>query len=95
MEVVLCSSVTQQHLKNPPDVPAALAGFNLPVDVNYDGKVNMKDTGIVANTFGTSPGDARWNFRCDINNDRHIDMKDIGLVAKWFGNRSAPSTPSS
>jgi peptide/nickel transport system substrate-binding protein len=78
--------------QNPPDVIAALAGFNLPVDVNYDGKVDMKDVGIVAHAFGTSfgpPQDTRWVFRGDINNDRKIDMKDIGLVAKQFSKTSA------
>jgi peptide/nickel transport system substrate-binding protein len=77
--------------QNPPATTAALAGFNLPVDVNYDGKVDMKDIGIVAHAFGTSfgpPQDPRWVFRGDINNDRKIDMKDIGLVAKQFGKTS-------
>jgi hypothetical protein len=40
--------------QNPPAVSPALAGFNLPVDVNYDGTVNMKDVGMVAKWFGNS-----------------------------------------
>jgi peptide/nickel transport system substrate-binding protein len=78
--------------QNPPAVTPALAGFNLPVDVNYDGKVDMKDIGIVARAFCTSfgpPQDARWIYRGDINNDRKIDLKDVGLVARQFGESSA------
>jgi hypothetical protein len=77
---------------NPPAVTPALAGFNLPVDVNYDGTVDMKDIGIVAKAFGTSfgpPQDARWVYRGDINNDRKIDLKDVGLVARQFDESSA------
>jgi peptide/nickel transport system substrate-binding protein len=59
-----------------------------PVDVNYDGKVDMRDIGTTAASFGATYGPPlhpRWVFRADINCDRKIDMKDIGLVAKNFG----------
>jgi peptide/nickel transport system substrate-binding protein len=72
---------------NPPTTTTALAGWNLPVDVNYDGKVDMRDIGIVAKAFATAYGppiSSRWVYRADINNDRKVDMKDIGLVAKQF-----------
>jgi peptide/nickel transport system substrate-binding protein len=78
---------------NPPATTPALAGWNLPVDVNYDGKVDMRDIGIVAKAFATSygpPQDTRWMFRLDINNDRRVDLKDIGLMAKQFGMESTP-----
>jgi len=77
---------------NPPATTSALAGWNIPVDVNYDGKVDMKDVGTVSKAFGTSfgpPQDARWVFRGDINLDRKVDMKDIGLTSKQFGQNSA------
>jgi peptide/nickel transport system substrate-binding protein len=70
-------------------------GYNLPADVNYDGKVDMKDIGTVARAFGTSygpPVGARWVYRADVNNDRKVDMKDIGYVAKQFGGSSAKWT---
>jgi len=69
---------------------------NLPADVNYDGRVDIKDISVVAKAFltsytifGLSP---RWVFRGDVNNDRKIDIKDISYVAKLFGTKS-PTWP--
>jgi peptide/nickel transport system substrate-binding protein len=84
--------------QNPPAVPSMLAGWNLPVDVNYDGKVDMRDIGIVAKAFGTTfgpPQGVRWVYRADINNDRVVNMKDIGLAARQFGRNSSAWVPSS
>jgi len=68
----------------------------LPYDANYDGKVNMKDVGLIAKSFGASygpPVDPRWIFECDVNNDRQTDMKDIGRVAASFGKTSMTWAP--
>jgi hypothetical protein len=68
-------------LYNPPVQPRS---DSLGADVNYDGRVNMVDIGIVAFCFGQLAGppiDPRWIFRCDTNVDRKVDMKDIGNVA--------------
>jgi parallel beta-helix repeat protein len=54
-------------------------------DVNKDGKVDMIDIGIVALSFGSSPGDLRWNPLADVNQDGKVDLRDIGLVARHFG----------
>jgi parallel beta-helix repeat protein len=54
-------------------------------DVNKDGKVDMIDIGIVALSFGSSPGDLRWNLLADVNQDGKVDLRDIGLVARHFG----------
>jgi peptide/nickel transport system substrate-binding protein len=79
------------------DAPAQPQGFNLPADVNYDGKVDMKDIGAVAKAFGSNYGPpihSRWVFKADVNRDRKVDMKDIGYVAKQFGKTSPAWTPS-
>jgi hypothetical protein len=54
-------------------------------DINYDGKVDMKDIGAVARAFGEFPGRPRWNPAYDINGDDKIDMRDIATVAHNFG----------
>jgi len=67
----------------------------LPYDVNYDGKVDIKDVSTTAKSFGATPGPPihpRWVFRCDFNNDRKIDIKDVSAVAKSFGKTSTPWT---
>jgi peptide/nickel transport system substrate-binding protein len=68
----------------------------LSFDINYDGKVNMSDIGVVAASFGAEygpPMHARWIFRCDLNNDRKINMQDIGMVARYFGKTAVAWIP--
>jgi ABC-type branched-subunit amino acid transport system substrate-binding protein len=59
-------------------------------DLNFDGKVDVKDVARAAKGFGALPGDARWDIECDINLDGKIDVKDIAAVAKKFGARHEP-----
>ena len=54
-------------------------------DVNKDGVVNMRDLGIVAQAFGSAPGDPGWNPDADLNKDGLINMRDIGIVQQQFG----------
>lgn len=61
-------------------------------DVTYDGKVDGKDTGLVAWSFGTwFGGGGRWNARCDVNDDGKVDGKDLSAVAGLFGKGYATS----
>lgn len=59
--------------------------FALVGDVNGDGKVDMKDLGLVARSFGATPSSPRWNAVCDLNGDGIINIKDLGIVARHFG----------
>ncbi|MGB9778958.1 MAG: cohesin domain-containing protein, partial [Candidatus Bathyarchaeales archaeon] len=54
-------------------------------DVNGDGKVDGKDTALLAAAFGTTPENPRWNPDADLNNDKKIDGKDVALIAKNYG----------
>jgi len=71
--------------------------YSIGVDINYDGKVDIKDVSAAAKSFGTvatPPIDPRWVFRADFNGDRKIDIKDISAVAKRYGSSSPVWTPS-
>jgi len=60
-------------------------------DVNYDGKIDMKDIAVAAASFGATygpPVPSNWVYRADVNNDRKIDMKDIAYCASYFGQAS-------
>lgn len=50
-----------------------------------DGKVDMRDIGIVAQYYGVNFPNPQYNPNCDTNDDGKIDMKDISLVAWHFG----------
>lgn len=68
------------------DVLATVLG-----DLNGDRRVNMKDLGIVARAFGSTPGSPRWNPAADVNGDAKVDIKDLGLVARFYGRTYEPS----
>jgi hypothetical protein len=57
----------------------------IPADVQGDGKVNMRDVGIVARLFQSSLGSDNWNPAADIIQNNIIDMKDISYVVKCLG----------
>lgn len=61
-----------------------------------DGKVDMKDIGMIVKAFGSVPGTSRWGngsygAGCfDVYSDRKVDMKDIGVVCSHFGHMNQP-----
>jgi len=57
-------------------------------DINYDGKVDVKDVAKVAAAFGETPGRPRWDPICDIDGNGKIDTKDVAIVARNYGWRS-------
>jgi hypothetical protein len=54
-------------------------------DLNKDGSVNILDIFIVAQAFGSKPGDTNWNVVADLNKDETINILDIFAVAWEFG----------
>jgi hypothetical protein len=54
-------------------------------DLNEDGKVNILDIFIVAQAFGSKPGDTNWNVVADIDKNGIIDILDIFAVAREYG----------
>jgi len=54
-------------------------------DLNYDGKVDVKDFYRVSKAFGTDPSRPKWDPIADVNFDGKIDVKDVYLTAKAYG----------
>ena len=54
-------------------------------DVVKDGKIDMRDIGVVCSLYGTQEGDTNWNPAADVNNDKKVDMRDIGIVCNNYG----------
>jgi hypothetical protein len=50
-----------------------------------DCKVDLKDVFAAGKSFGSIPGDAKWNAVADVNHDYKIDLKDYFGIAKKFG----------
>jgi hypothetical protein len=58
-----------------------------------DGRVDMYDVALFAESFGSTPGSPRWNPNCDLTGpkgvpDGHVKMDDIALVASQFGKKA-------
>jgi hypothetical protein len=61
------------------------------VDINGDGKVDIKDLVLVSKYYGAVIGSAKWNeamslgLKPDVNSDDKVDIKDLVLVIKNYG----------
>ena len=54
-------------------------------DINLDRVINILDISIVAYSFGSQPGNEKWNAESDLNGDNTIDISDVSLVAMEYG----------
>lgn len=54
-------------------------------DINFDGKVDIKDIAAVAKAFGKNLGMPGYVSGLDLNGDFKIDIKDIATAARNFG----------
>lgn len=61
-------------------------------DVNFDGKVDIKDVHAVATAYGTYAGGPGYVLNYDVNVDGKIDIKDVHAVAAQYG-QHAPTWP--
>jgi hypothetical protein len=66
---------------------------SLITDLNNDGGVDIVDLYIVANAFGTEPGDSGWRKEADIDGDDKVNIFDLFKIALDFGKTSIPSGP--
>jgi hypothetical protein len=55
------------------------------VDINGDGSVSLADLVILANAYGSRPGDTKWNPNADINGDNIVDLSDLAILANHYG----------
>lgn len=56
-------------------------------DVDGSGIVDIADIYLVALSFGTKPGDERWNPDMDLNRDDWVDIEDMYLTALNYGRK--------
>jgi len=54
-------------------------------DINGDFKVNLTDLVLLANAYGSQPGQAKWNPNADINGNGVVDLSDLVLLANHYG----------
>jgi len=54
-------------------------------DINGDGVINILDSILLANAFGSKPGSPNWDPRADLNNDNAVNILDAIKLAGNFG----------
>jgi hypothetical protein len=59
--------------------------YELTSDVNFDGTVNILDISTGAASFGSKPGDLRWNKEADIDGNGEVNILDLATIAIDFG----------
>ncbi|MCJ7719718.1 hypothetical protein MUO69_07300 [Candidatus Bathyarchaeota archaeon] len=64
-------------------IPNTLYATDL--DFNGDGRIGSGDLSIMLTSFGSRPGDSRWNPIADIVADNKIDVKDLQLLLSYYG----------
>jgi len=57
-------------------------------DCDGSGAVDLLDVFVVANAFGSTPGDPNWDTRADVNGDGAVDLMDLLGVVDNFGKSS-------
>jgi hypothetical protein len=54
-------------------------------DINCDGKVNLADLVLLAETYGSTPTNANWNANADLIGNGKIGLLDLVLLATHYG----------
>jgi hypothetical protein len=57
----------------------------IPGDVNYDGKVDLRDVYAIGKSYSSVVGDTRYKPELDLNYDGKIDLKDYYVATRNFG----------
>jgi PKD repeat protein len=57
----------------------------IPGDVDGNGKVSMRDIGLICKAYGSYPGYPTWDPNMDVNGDGKVDMKDLGYACIYYG----------
>jgi len=59
--------------------------LSIPGDLDGDFKVSRQDLAVLANAYGSKPGDSNWNPNADINNDGKVSLQDLVILAQRYG----------
>ena len=57
----------------------------IPGDLNGDGRVSLLDLVILAQAYGSKPGDPKWNPNADIYGNGIVGLNDLVVLAQHYG----------
>jgi hypothetical protein len=53
-------------------------------DLNGDSKISLSDLVLLANAYGSKPGEPKWNPNADINVNDKVDLADLVILANNY-----------
>jgi hypothetical protein len=59
----------------------------IPGDINLDREVSLADLVLLAQAYGTKPGDPNWNPNADIDGNGVVGLPDLVALAQHYGQR--------
>lgn len=62
-----------------------ILSVGLKADLNGDGKVGLPDLVILAQAYGSKPGDSKWNPDADIDGNGIVGLSDLVVLAQRYG----------
>jgi hypothetical protein len=65
--------------------PLVKPWYQIPGDINFDGKVSVADLVLLAKAYGSKPGDSNWNPNADIEGDGRVSLQDLVILAIHYG----------
>jgi hypothetical protein len=57
----------------------------IPGDIDGNGKVDLADSVLLALSFGSQPGQPKWNPNADIDGNGIVDQTDANILAQHYG----------
>jgi len=66
-------------------IPGHWVAVAIPGDLNGDFKVSLADLVLLANAYGTKPGNAKWNPNADIDGNGIVGLSDLVILANHYG----------
>jgi outer membrane protein assembly factor BamB len=62
-----------------------LTVVTVPGDLNGDFTVGLSDLVILANAYGSRPGDSKWNVNADMDGNGTVGLTDLVILATHYG----------
>ena len=59
--------------------------ITIPGDINGDFNVGLTDLVILAQAYGSRPGDSKWNINADIDGNSAVGLSDLVILAQHYG----------
>ncbi len=83
---ICCNATLEDNLNQTNNFAQNVISLGVACDLNGDGRCGLADLVILANAYGSKPGDLKWNPIADIDGNGIVGLSDLVLLANHYGN---------